>query len=463
MIDLLQTIVAARRRQIADWVAAHPLPADRRALPPSDRDFAAALRARTPAFILECKQASPSQGLIRAAWDLDSIARVFARYASALSVLTEPDHFRGSFENLRRLRTLCPQPLLCKDFITQLDHVHLARAHGADAILLILAVLSDRQYRELADAAAAHRMAVLTEVATPQEAARAVTLGAAIVGINNRNLRDGSIDLARTPPLAATLAATPLLISESGLSSHAHVRALSPSVDGFLVGGALMAQPDLSIAVRRLIFGDHKVCGLTRREDADVAGDAGAVFGGLIFAPSSPRRVTIEQAAQVIADRPLRPVGVFQDQPLDEIVGIAHALQLAAVQLHGREPLAFIEQLRRALPDHVEIWKAVSVDQIERWQSAPVQRLIVESAAAEGGSGRTWDWNRLPTRGRSRLILAGGLGPEHAAAAAAIGCGGLDFNSAVEDAPGVKNHERVRLTFQRLRLSGGRRHPAAEP
>ncbi|SQB39987.1 bifunctional indole-3-glycerol phosphate synthase/phosphoribosylanthranilate isomerase [Citrobacter koseri] len=128
-------------------------------------------------------------------------------------------------------------------------------------------------------------MGVLTEVSNEEELERAIALGAKVVGINNRDLRDLSIDLNRTRQLAPKLGHGVTVISESGINTYAQVRELSHFANGFLIGSALMSHDDLHAAVRRVLLGENKVCGLTRGQDAKAAYEAGAIYGGLIFVP----------------------------------------------------------------------------------------------------------------------------------------------------------------------------------
>ena len=457
MDSILAKIVEHRRHQIVRQKAEMPLESFAADLTPSDRNFAEALRQPAPAFILECKQASPSKGLIRADFDVESIARVYGHYASAISVLTEPEFFRGSFEDLRRVRDCAPQPVLCKDFIVDPYQVLLARHYGADAILLILAVLSDSEYQGLADVARRWRMAVLTEVSNRAEQQRALRLGASIVGINNRNLRDLSIDSATTIELAPELRRTALVVSESGYSTHREVRQMSRHANAFLIGSSLMAQEDLIVAVKRIVFGDHKVCGLTRNEDARIADRAGAVYGGAIFAQQSSRRVSRAVAAEVFAGTDLLRVGVFQNQPVEDITEIARHLGLSAVQLHGDESLDDVCRLRESLPESCRLWRALRVTEVQRDMpaliEAGVERVVVDNAPGDqrGGTGQAFDWSELPPTNRQQILLAGGIGPENIQAAMTLDVAGLDMNSGLEDAPGKKSAAKIEHAFRQLR------------
>ena len=452
MATILNEIVERKLDYLETAKREMPLASIQDDLSASDRDFAAALRNPSPAFILECKKASPSAGLIRPDFDLKKIASVYGQFASAISVLTEHEYFQGSMADLRTVREAVSQPVICKDFIVDPYQVYLARRHGADAILLILAVLEDDHYANLSETARSLGMDVLTEVADESEQQRAIELRAPIVGINNRNLHDFSIDLNTTRQLAKGLEDS-IVISESGFRSHRQIREMSQHANGFLVGSSLMGEADLGLAVRKLIFGENKICGLTRVQDAMVAAESGTVYGGLIFAPSSPRRVDMATAEKIVGATSLRFVGVFQDQSIEELAAAANRLSLFSVQLHGDESPEYVSQLRQQLGTGCEIWRAVSVDSVEPWMEVPVDRLVVDnqSGPKKGGTGTSFDWNQLPQTGRDRIMLAGGLSASNASQAASLDCAGLDFNSGVESSPGVKDERKIRELFATLR------------
>ncbi|MDF5425772.1 bifunctional indole-3-glycerol phosphate synthase/phosphoribosylanthranilate isomerase, partial [Vibrio parahaemolyticus] len=182
-----------------------------------------ALSGEKTAFITECKKASPSKGLIRDHFDLDYIASVYNNHADAISVLTDEKYFQGNSDFLPQVRGQVKQPVLCKDFMVDTYQVYLARHYSADAVLLMLSVLNDEEYKALEEAAHSLNMGILTEVSNEEELHRAVKLGARVIGINNRNLRDLSTDLNRTKELAPTireLAPNATVISESGIYTH---------------------------------------------------------------------------------------------------------------------------------------------------------------------------------------------------------------------------------------------------
>ncbi|MCD9500877.1 bifunctional indole-3-glycerol-phosphate synthase TrpC/phosphoribosylanthranilate isomerase TrpF [Photobacterium phosphoreum] len=456
METVLAKIIADKKIWVDARKEAQPLASFRHQLTLSDRDFYQALTNTTengiqrPAFILECKKASPSKGLIREDFDLDYIATVYNQYASAISVLTDEKYFQGNVEFLPKVRSLVKQPILCKDFMIDSYQLYLARHYQADAILLMLSVLDDHQYQTLAAVAKSLQLGILTEVSNEAELTRAINLNAKVVGINNRNLRDLSIDLNRTKQLAPDLPKGTIVISESGIYTHQQVRELSPYANGFLIGSSLMAADNLDLAVRKVLFGAHKVCGLTSTEDANNAYQQGATYGGLIFVPSSPRYISVEQAAAVVASAPLDFVGVFQDSPLTEIITTATDLALAAVQLHGKESPQYITQLREKLPADCQIWKAHAItDNVPDINQWPADKHLFDSKikGQSGGTGVCFDWSLISDDDKENSLLAGGLTPENVGQAASLGFSGLDINSGVESKPGKKDPHKLTAAF----------------
>lgn len=246
--SVLTRILAARRQRVAQAMqATSETDLRRRAAACGPvRNFAAALKKSPYALIAEIKKGSPSRGLMRA--DLDPAA-IAARYqaggAAAISVVTEPDHFFGDTAWLARVRRQVDGPLLQKDFFFTPWQVWESRVLGADAILVILAMIDDPTAAALLAAAAEAGLYALVEVHNGQEASRAAGLGASIVGVNNRNLATFDVSLATSERLAPHLPANALKVSESGIGSREDCRRLSAAgYDAFLVGEAVMTSPD---------------------------------------------------------------------------------------------------------------------------------------------------------------------------------------------------------------------------
>ncbi|OOF67212.1 bifunctional indole-3-glycerol-phosphate synthase TrpC/phosphoribosylanthranilate isomerase TrpF [Rodentibacter caecimuris] len=461
---ILQKIVKDKIEWVIQKEASFPLEHFKQNITKSDRSFYTALVQGThqkPAFILECKKASPSKGLIRQDFNLAEIAEIYRQYATVISVLTDEKYFQGNFNYIAQVRHQVTQPILCKDFIITSYQVYLARYHQADGILLMLSVLDDTNYQILADLAHSFDMGVLTEVSNQSELERAIKLGAKVIGINNRDLHHLSVNLNRTPTLACQIPKDRIIISESGIYHHKQVQQLQPYVHGFLIGSSLMGSDDLNNAVRALTLGENKVCGLTRPQDVKAAYQCGALYGGLIFAEKSPRCLSLRQAQELVTQAPLRFIGVFQDQSSEFIIKIATQLNLFAVQLHGNESIEFITGLRQKLTANCQIWKAVSVD-IEHQSDVDfkdifhrlpeIARYIFDSKthAKTGGTGKTFDWSLIPSALKDRVLLAGGICLENIEQAMKQGCLGIDLNSGVESSVGVKDPIKLQQIFNKI-------------
>ena len=446
---ILGEIVAAKRIELDRRYAGVSIDGLRAPAVSTRRSLAEAMDRPGARFILEIKKASPSAGIIRKDGDAGALARGYAGVADALSVLTDGPYFAGSLDDLAAARKEFDGPILAKDFFIDPRQVVEARIAGADAVLVKLSLLDDLEARTMIAEARRFEMDALVEVHDEAEMRRALSLGAPLIGINNRDLRDLTVDLATTERLAA-LAPDRLLVSESGISSRSDVERLSSGVDGFLVGSALMRSADPAEAARELIFGRVKLCGLGRPEDLQAA--RAAAFAGFIFVPDSPRHISAEQAlplGQLARSYGVRPVGVFRDEPPPLVADIAGQLELHADQLHGAETAEYVSELRPQLPSECEIWSAVSVGR-DTPDSRGGDRLVFDNGG--GGTGQVFDWRLV--EGDLQLpaaILAGGIGPQNARAAQRLGAYAIDVGSAVESSVGLKSPEKIGALFEALR------------
>jgi indole-3-glycerol phosphate synthase len=248
----------ARRKRLVPASALEQQASDEREDERPRRSLRAALSGPTIAVIAEFKRRSPSAGEMRAAVDLREIVMAYEQGgASGLSVLTESPNFGGSLEDLSAARGFSGLPILRKDFIVDRYQLLEARAAGADAVLLIVAALSPEDLTALHDAARSLGLEVLVEVHDSVELERALELGAQLIGINNRDLRDFSVDVERTTLLMGAMPAGMTVVSESGIATSEQLRDLQKQgVDAVLVGGALMRSPDPRQALRSLIGHD---------------------------------------------------------------------------------------------------------------------------------------------------------------------------------------------------------------
>ncbi|AKA97714.1 bifunctional indole-3-glycerol-phosphate synthase TrpC/phosphoribosylanthranilate isomerase TrpF [Corynebacterium ulcerans] len=423
---------------------------------------------RAPHFIMECKSASPSLGDIRADYSPGDIARIYSRYASAISVLCEPDKFNGDYDHLATVAASTHLPVLCKDFIIDPVQVHAARYFGADAILLMLSVLDDATYISLSHEAERLGLDVLTEVINEEEVERAIRLGAKIFGVNHRNLHNLSIDLSRSSQLETLVPDTAILVSESGIQTNETVRQLAGHSDAFLVGSQLTGCIDIDSAARSLVFGTNKVCGLTTASGAQTARAVGATHGGLIFEDSSPRNVSRETAQKIMEAEPhLHYVAVSRHtQGWTEILlpGIK-TLQIHAPyqgSIAGERELLnkARTELRKAGREDIAVWRAVSMTTPEGPDTAialmdDVDMVLLD--AGTGGTGTSFDWEKIPQGVTPKAILAGGLNPDNLPEALVRGCAGLDLNSGVEYPAnagiwaGLKDSGALRHAFSTIR------------
>jgi indole-3-glycerol phosphate synthase/phosphoribosylanthranilate isomerase/anthranilate synthase/indole-3-glycerol phosphate synthase/phosphoribosylanthranilate isomerase len=474
--SILDRIVAATRADLAERKACVPLEEMRgqaaSALQP--RPFATALRpvaGGSARLIAEIKRASPSKGLITQMFDPLAQAKAYVRGgAAAISVLTEPHFFQGSLEHLRAVREAVALPVLRKDFIFEPYQVYEARAAGADALLLIVALLEDATLRELLALTRKLGMEALVEAHDASEVRRAVAAGAGVIGVNSRDLRTFAVDTAIVQNLRPLVPRECVFVAESGIQSRldaTHARAWG--ADAILVGEALMRADDPEGMARELAAAGSgstatlfarsgqpfvKICGLATEEQARAVTHLGAAAFGLVFAPMAPphRRVAVEQARRLViaareeADVNAAPlaVGVFVNEALETIAEYAERVGLDAAQLSGDEPAEQCAEVREQTGLHVLKSLRLRGNPEHGCMSLSAIDAIVEAGAtllldtpvpgSYGGSGETSDWNVARwIANRWPVVLAGGLTPGNVAnAIATVRPRGVDVSSGVE-------------------------------
>jgi indole-3-glycerol phosphate synthase len=254
--DILARIVSRKQEELrAATTPASDLRKIAESARPERRDFARALRARRPAIISEIKKASPSRGLLTEDFRPAELAAIYEKGgASAISVLTDRDFFQGSLDDLRSARAACRLPAIRKDFTISDYHVVESAAVGADAILLIVAILDNEQLRGFRELASEFGMAALIEVHDERELERAIASGAEIIGVNNRDLRTFNVSLDTSVRIAKLIPASITKVSESGIFHTRDVhRLMEVGFDAFLVGEHLMKSGDALRALRELV------------------------------------------------------------------------------------------------------------------------------------------------------------------------------------------------------------------
>jgi indole-3-glycerol phosphate synthase len=255
---ILSRIIGQKRAELPQLMGQRGewerLASDRLHDPANTRDFKRALTNSKPAIIAEIKKASPSKGVLVEDFDPASIARAyFEGGANALSVLTDREFFQGSLADLEAARAAVPLPSLRKDFTIDDLHVVQAAAHGADAILLIVAALDEKELRRLREMAGEFNLAALVEVHDAEELKIALASGAEIVGVNNRDLNTFEVKLETSLRLAEKIPSTVIKVSESGIHSHEDaVRLSDAGFNALLVGEHLMKSNDPVAALKAL-------------------------------------------------------------------------------------------------------------------------------------------------------------------------------------------------------------------
>lgn len=464
-VPILEQILSATRRRVEEAKRNVPesvLRARMPARPPAD--LAAALAGVGTSVIAEVKRASPSQGDLAPDLDAGACAYEYQDHgAAAVSVLTEPDFFKGSLADLDCARAAIGIPILRKDFIIDEYQLLEARAHGADAVLLIVAALGDERLKALHVKAVAWGLSVLVEVHDEAELARALGVGARLIGVNNRNLKTLAVDPTTTVRLApAAKAAGAVVVGESGVTTPEGLAEMSRAgCSAALVGTALTKTGRPGAALARLLgrpVGTRvKICGITRAEDAYAASRLGAWAVGFVFVPGTPRALTVDAARRAAAGvaAGVFKVGVFADQPEAEVRRVADEAGLDLIQLHGAETDLLVGVLGEG-----RVIKAVTLGgegdlgpaaaRSSRW-------LLVDRAKGVPGE-PTVDWGlagRLAAK-RPRTLLAGGLTPLNVEDAVRRGKPwGVDVSGGVERSPGVKEGPALETFFAAVRRADG--------
>jgi indole-3-glycerol phosphate synthase/phosphoribosylanthranilate isomerase/anthranilate synthase/indole-3-glycerol phosphate synthase/phosphoribosylanthranilate isomerase len=465
----LDRIVASTRQRLAAARAEVSLDAlrERVVAAPPPRSFAAAL---TPSplgsarLIAEIKRASPSKGVLTHDFDPVARARAYeAGGAAAISVLTEAEFFQGSLAHLAAVRQAVNVPVLRKDFILDAYQIYEARAAGADAILLICALLDDASLRNLLDLTHALGMEALVEVHDKDETRRATAVGARVVGVNSRNLRSFAVNTDIVAQLRPFVPPDRIFVAESGIADAADaVRARAAGAQAILVGEALMRQREPQplaaslagagggSAAELLATAPHpfvKLCGIREPEHAAAASAAGADAIGLILAPAR-RQITLEQARAIshaVRAAPDRPghapciIGVFVDAAPSEIEAAVKRVGLDGIQLSGSESpercAALIEQHNLPVIKALRPASSDCAGQCANYSAAGAALLIEPPhSRGPGGNGQAGDWalaREIAARGP--VLLAGGLTPDNVAdAIRTVHPRGVDVSSGTE-------------------------------
>ena len=450
---------------------------------PSDTGFPfeAALRQQDFNFICEVKKASPSKGIIAEHFPYLHIAKEYeVAGAAAISVLTEPDFFKGDKKYLQEIASTVKIPVLRKDFIIDEYQIYQAKVWGASAILLICACLDVptlTKFRELADSLG---LSSLVEAHDEHEVQMAIDCGARIIGVNNRNLKDFTVDVQNSVRLRNLVQDDVIFVSESGLETPEDIQVLRDNNIGVaLMGETFMRSPN-KVEKLAYLYGPTyytpkvKMCGISKVETIPAVVEAKPDYMGLVFAPSK-RQVTVDQAKILVEELhrgyakkygsdtehdkndTIKTVGVFVNETVDNLITIANEANLDAVQLHGDEDETFIQSLKERT--NVEVWKAIQIRtaaDTEKWIDSSADMLLFDAYHKDerGGTGEVFDWSSLDAFERP-FMLAGGIDSTNVARAIrTVRPYGIDISSGIET-NGVKDDEKI-TAFIKIVKSIGR-------
>lgn len=482
---ILDTIVEATKIRVAQEkqvespesvkAAALALPSD------TGFPFEAALRQQDFNFICEVKKASPSKGIIAEHFPYLDIAKEYeVAGAAAISVLTEPDFFKGDKKYLQEIASTVKIPVLRKDFIIDEYQIYQAKVWGASAILLICACLDVptlTKFRELADSLG---LSSLVEAHDENEVQMAIDCGARIIGVNNRNLKDFTVDVQNSVRLRNLVQDDVIFVSESGLETPEDIQVLRDNNIGVaLMGETFMRSPN-KVEKLAYLYGSTyytpkvKMCGISKVETIPAVVEAKPDYMGLVFAPSK-RQVTVDQAKTLVEELhrgyaqkygsdtehdkndTIKTVGVFVNETVDNLVTIANEANLDAVQLHGDEDETFIQSLKERT--NVEVWKAIQIRtaaDTEKWIDSSADMLLFDAYHKDerGGTGEVFDWSSLDAFERP-FMLAGGIDSTNVARAIrTVRPYGIDISSGIET-NGMKDDKKI-TAFTKIVKSIGR-------
>ena len=493
---ILDRIVEATKIRVAQEKQVETLEAVKAAALalPSDTGFPfeAALCQQDFNFICEVKKASPSKGIIAEHFPYLDIAKEYeVAGAATISVLTEPDFFKGDKKYLQEIARTVKIPVLRKDFIIDEYQIYQAKVWGASAILLICACLdvpTVTKFRELADSLG---LSSLVEAHDEHEVQMAIDCGARIIGVNNRNLKDFTVDVQNSVRLRNLVEDDVIFVSESGLETPEDIQVLRDNNIGVaLMGETFMRSPN-KVEKLAYLYGPTyytpkiKMCGISKVETIPALVEAKPDYMGLVFAPSK-RQVTVDQAKILVEElhkqyektygevtvpmntdtaqdsqdsqdnqefvqgnsnfEKIKTVGVFVNETVENLLKIAEEVKLDVIQLHGDEDETFIQSLKECT--NVEVWKAVQVRSAadaEKWIDSSADMLLFDAYHKDerGGTGEVFDWSSLDEFERP-FMLAGGMDSTNVARAIrTVRPYGIDISSGIET-EGVKDDEKIK-------------------
>lgn len=418
--------------------------------------FEQALKQKDIGFICEVKKASPSKGVIAEDFPYVQIAKDYERSGAAcISVLTEPDFFQGRNEYLTEIRQEVQIPIIRKDFVIDAYQIYQAKVIGADAVLLICAILDTetiRQYIKICDGLG---LSALVEAHDEEEIASAMDAGARLIGVNNRNLKNFTVDIHNSMNLRALVPEHILFVAESGIKTADDIRELrGAGVNGVLIGETLMRSTDKARILNQLRGTKVKICGLKREEDIAAVNQWKPDYIGFVFADTK-RKVTDQQAKQLksLLSNDILAVGVFVNDTIEHIAGLCKDKIIDLVQLHGDEDETYISDLRKVVD--CPILRAIRVKDtldLQKGETSSADYVLLDTYRkdAYGGTGEPFDTGLIP-EGYRPYFLAGGISADNVEEnIRSLRPYAVDVSSSVET-DGFKDSEKIREIIEKVR------------
>ena len=416
--------------------------------------FKKALEKEGMSYILEVKRHSPSKGQIVSTFDFKAIAKEYEMIgADAISVVTEPDYFKGDDDFLREIKRIVKIPVLRKDFVVDEYMVYESKILGADAILLIAGVLDEITLMRCVNLAHNLGMSAIVETHSSMQVKKALRVGAKIIGVNNRDLRDFSVDLNTTLKLRDMVDDDVIFVSESGIKTREDIELLEKHhVNAVLIGEAMMKSHDKRHTLEVLKGIDFeiekiKICGLKRSEDVDYVNTYQPDYVGFVFA-GKKRKITYDQAKELKKGllSSIQVVGVFVNEDISFVEKLVKNDVIDLVQLHGQETNEYIKILKQKID--VPIIKAIQIKNDDSFNvDYDVDYYLFDHGS--GGTGESFDWSMLKEVNKP-VFLAGGINLSNIDEALKMNVYGLDVSSGVET-DGFKDREKIKEIVRRAR------------
>ncbi len=425
-------------------------------LPKNGFPFEDALRKDGMSFICEAKKASPSKGVIAESFPYLDIAKDYERGgASCISVLTEPSRFLGDLRYLSEIAAEVDIPVLRKDFVVDEYMIYEAKCAGASAVLLICSILDEETLRRFIGICDSLALSALVEAHDEKEVSKALRCGARILGVNNRDLKDFTVDHRNCLRLRPLVPENVLFVAESGIKTRSDIEDLERNgVDAVLIGETLMRADDRVSKLRELRCPRTlvKLCGMRTERDVMNAVRAGADMVGMILTPGFRRSVPIGEAVKMVSLIPegVVSVGVFVDAPIEEVENVSKMLNLGMIQLHGSEDDEYVTRIRGSLGVPVtKSFVVESEDDLIGAERSEADLVLLDSGK---GSGERFDWSLARPLGR-RTVLAGGLTPENVGeAVGGVRPYAVDVSSGIET-DGVKDPDKMKAFVENVKAA----------